>query len=57
MVLDEKGQSSAEIILLIGGILTIVLLVAGYITNITSSTQESLKRLLETEREYVLKKV
>lgn len=57
MVLDEKGQSSAEMILLIGGILTIVLLVAGYITNITTSTQESLKRILETEREYVLKKV
>ena len=57
MVLDEKGQSSAEMILLIGGILTVVLLVASYITNITGSTQESLKRVLETEREYVLKKV
>ncbi|MCQ2972201.1 MAG: class III signal peptide-containing protein [archaeon] len=33
MYLDNKGQSSAEVILLIGGIIVIVILVGSYITK------------------------
>ena len=49
--LDSKGQSSAEIILLIGGVIAVVIVVASYITNMTATTQESFKNVLKTERE------
>ena len=35
--IDNKGQSSAEIILIIGGLLVIILFVASYIANIKES--------------------
>lgn len=56
MYLDNKGQSSAEMILLVGGIIAIVILVGSYITNMTKSTQESFKNLLKNERNYIINK-
>lgn len=56
MVRDNKGQSSAELILIIGGLLVIILLVGFFISNITNSTQNSLKEVLTKERKYVLNK-
>lgn len=54
---DEKGQSSAEMILLIGGILVIIILIGSYITNITNSTQNNLKEVLIKERNFILNKI
>ena len=46
--IDNKGQSSAEIILIIGGLLVIVLFVASYITNIINTTQNSFDGLINS---------
>ena len=55
--IDNKGQSSAEIILLIGGLLVIILFVASYITNIISTTQNSFKKLTSQERDFLINKI
>lgn len=55
--IDNKGQSSAEIILIMGGLLVIILFVASYITDITSTTQESFKTLIKQERDYLINKI
>ena len=55
--IDNKGQSSAEIILIIGGLLVIVLFVASYITNITETTQKSFQTLINQERDYLINKI
>jgi hypothetical protein len=55
--IDDKGQSSAEIILIIGGLLVIILFVASYITNIISTTQNSFKALIKQERDFLINKI
>lgn len=55
--LDNKGQGSAELILIIGGLLIIVLFVGSYMSNITQKTQENINNLLKVEREYILNKI
>ena len=51
--IDDKGQSSAEIILIIGGLLVIILFVASYITNIINTTQNSFETLIKQERDFL----
>ena len=41
--IDNKGQGSAELILIIGGIIVVVLLISTYITNITEKTQKNME--------------
>ncbi|WP_407378531.1 hypothetical protein [Methanobrevibacter sp.] len=55
--IDNKGQSSAEIILILGGLLAIVLFVASYITNITNTTNNSFKELITQERDFLINKI
>ncbi|WP_407377765.1 class III signal peptide-containing protein [Methanobrevibacter sp.] len=55
--IDNKGQGSAELILIIGGLIVIVLFVGSYLSNITQKTQNSLHQSLKTEREYILEKI
>ena len=55
--IDNKGQSSAEIILIVGGLLVIILFVASYITNITNTTQKSFKTLITQERDFLINKI
>ena len=55
--IDNKGQSSAELILIIGGLLVIILFVGSYISNVTKTTQESFKTLLKQERDYLINKI
>ena len=40
MKTDNKGQSSAELILIIGGLIVIILFIGTYISNITVITKE-----------------
>ena len=55
--LDNKGQGSAELILIIGGLLIIVLLVGSYMSNITQNTQENINSLLKKERDNLINKI
>ena len=55
--IDNKGQSSAEVILIMGGLLVIILFVASYITDITNTTQESFKTLIKQERDFLINKI
>ncbi|WP_405276829.1 class III signal peptide-containing protein [Methanobrevibacter sp.] len=55
--LDNKGQGSAELILIIGGLLIIVLFVGSYMSNITQKTQSNINDLLKKEREYLINKI
>ena len=55
--LDSKGQGSAEVILIIGGLVIIVLLVGSYMSHITDQSQNNIKELLKKERDYILNKI
>ena len=55
--LDNKGQGSAELILILGGLIIIVLLVGSYISNITQKTQNNLESLLKKERDFLINKI
>ncbi|MBP3791255.1 MAG: class III signal peptide-containing protein [Methanobrevibacter sp.] len=55
--LDNRGQGSAELILIIGGLIVIVLLVGSYMSNITEKTQNNIQNLLKTERDFLINKI
>ena len=55
--IDNKGQSSAELILIIGGLLVIILFVGSYISNITNTTEKNFKTLISQERDYLINKI
>ena len=55
--LDNKGQGSAELILIIGGLMVIVLLIGSYMSNITKKTQTNIQSLLKIEREKLINKI
>lgn len=55
--LDNKGQGSAELILITGGLIVIILLVGSYISNITNKTQRNLNSLLKQERDFLINKI
>jgi len=54
---EEEGQGSAEMILLIGAILIIVIVVGNYIFSISENINNSLKTLLEKGRDTLLNKI
>ena len=49
--LDESGQISAEMILLIGALLIIVIVAGGYIFGITQSIGSNITEVIETARD------
>ena len=55
--LDNKGQGSAELILIIGGLIVIVLLIGSYMSNITRKIQTNIHDLLKIERDYLINKI
>lgn len=55
--LDNKGQGSAELILIIGGLIVIVLLIGSYMSNITGKIQTNIHDLLKIERDYLINKI
>ena len=55
--IDNKGQGSAELILILGGLIIIVLLVGSYISNITQKTQNNLESLIKKERDFLINKI
>lgn len=57
MLIDDKGQISAEMILLMGAILVIVLIVAGYVTGVTNDIAESVKNVTEAARKSTIDRI
>ena len=57
MKIDNKGQSSAELILIVGGLIVIILFIGTYISTITSTTQTKLKTILTKERNFLINKI
>ena len=55
--LDNKGQGSAELILITGGLIVIILLVGSYMSNITQKTQTNIINLLKQERDFLINKI
>ena len=55
--LDNNGQGSAELILIIGGLIIIVLLIGSYMSNITNHTQNNMKNVLKQESDFILNKI
>lgn len=55
--IDNKGQGSAELLLIVGGLIVIVLLVGSYISNITEKSQTNIQNLLKTERNFLINKI
>jgi Flp pilus assembly pilin Flp len=54
---DETGQTSAELMLLIGTILIIVLLVGVYVIHILNSIDNGLRNLVEDGRNFLINKL
>ena len=57
LIKDNKGQGSAELILLMGAILIIVLIVGTYVTNITRSISWQIKEIIENGRDFMINKI
>lgn len=57
MKTDNKGQSSVELILIIGGLIVIILFIGTYISNITDTTQNKLKTVITKERNFLINKI
>ena len=55
--IDNKGQGSAELILIVGSLIIIVLLVGSYMSNINQKTENNIENLLKQERDFVLNKI
>ena len=55
--IDDRGQGSAELILIIGGLIVIVLFVGSYLSNITQQTQNNIGNLLKIDRDKLLNKI
>ena len=55
--LENKGQGSAELILITGGLIVIILLVASYMSNITGKIQTNMDNLLKKERDFLINKI
>ncbi|NYB52725.1 MAG: class III signal peptide-containing protein [Methanobacteriaceae archaeon] len=55
--MDEKGQISAEMILLIGAMLVIVIVAGGYIMGITNSIAGNITQVINTARDSAINKM
>lgn len=56
-MLDENAQISAEMILLIGAILIIVIVAGGYIFDISRSVAGNITEVVETARDSTIGKM
>jgi uncharacterized protein (UPF0333 family) len=54
---ENKGQGSAEMILLMGAILAIVLVAGVYLFNTSSTIDNSFKKVIESGRDNLINKI
>lgn len=57
MLFDEKAQISAEMILLVGAILIIVLVVGSYVFDISGSIAGNVSDVVNTARDVTINKI
>jgi uncharacterized protein (UPF0333 family) len=55
--LDNQGQVSAEMVLLIGAILVIVIVAGGYIVGITQSIAGNITSVVDTARDTTINRM
>ncbi len=55
--LDDSGQISAEMILLIGAMLVIVIVAGGYILSITQSIAGNITSVIDTARDTTINRM
>lgn len=55
--LDNRGQISAEMILLIGAMLVIVIVAGGYIVGITESIAGNITSVVDTARDTTINRI
>ncbi|MEN6572934.1 class III signal peptide-containing protein [Methanobacterium aggregans] len=56
-ILDDGGQISAEMILLIGAMLIIVIIAGGYILGITKSIAGNITSVVDTARDTAINRM
>lgn len=56
-IMDEKAQISAEMILLLGAILVIVIVAGGFIVDLTNSTATDISRVVDTARDSTINRM
>lgn len=57
MLMDEKAQISAEMILLIGGLLILVIIAGTYILNISQSVASNVSDVVNAARDSTINKL
>ena len=57
MLMDEKAQISAEMILIMGALLVIVIIVGGFIFNISQQIANSISSVLNTARDSTINRM
>ncbi|QUH23883.1 class III signal peptide-containing protein [Methanobacterium alkalithermotolerans] len=57
MLIDEKAQISAEMVLLIGAILVIVLVAGSYVFDISQSVAGNISSVIDTARDSTINKM
>ncbi len=55
--MDEKAQISAEMILLIGGLLILVIIVGNFILDISGSVAGNVSEVVDTARDTTINKL
>ncbi|MBW4257829.1 class III signal peptide-containing protein [Methanobacterium sp. YSL] len=55
--MDERAQISAEMILLIGAMLVIVIVAGGYIVNITQSIAGNITSVIDNARDTTINRI
>jgi uncharacterized protein (UPF0333 family) len=57
MLMDEKAQISAEMILLLGGLIVLVIIVMGFVLDISGSVAGNVSEVLDTARDSTIGKL
>jgi len=57
MLMDEKAQISAEMILIMGALLVIVIVAGGFIYNISQQISNSIGKVLNTARDSTINRM
>mgnify|MGYP001004186417 CR=1 FL=1 len=57
MLMDEKAQISAEMILLLGGLIILVIIVGGFVLDISGSVAGNVSEVLDTARDSTIGKL
>jgi uncharacterized protein (UPF0333 family) len=57
MLMDEKAQISAEMILIMGALLVIVIVAGGFIYNISQQIANSISSVLNTARDSTINRM